>query len=154
MQTSSLLRLQSETVHCKKEPVYWVVENVFLLWFPQFFLLSSLRHLATPGCDLDQPGWICRRIPLQHGCPADTYLCKIYYSPPGIVCMIISMKTIWEYLSKQIHMQISNDISLNSDEPQAHTHNMHVLPPKVTYCISASDHFHKSWHMFPKFFHC
>ncbi len=25
MQTSSLLRLQSETVHCKNEPIYWVL---------------------------------------------------------------------------------------------------------------------------------
>ena len=98
------------------------------------------------------------------------YVCKIYNSPPGIVGMTISMKQIWEYLSKPI--QISNAISLNSDEPQAHTHHLHViiisslgsrcvpwlgeglsmsspndlhvLPAKVKCCISASVHFHKS----------
>ena len=26
-------------------------------------LLSSMCHLVTPRCDLDQPGWICRMIP-------------------------------------------------------------------------------------------
>ena len=62
-------------------------------------------------------------IYLQHSCPAETaendfhrkliYLCKIYDSPPGIVGMIISMK-IWDHLLKRI--QISNAISLNSDE--------------------------------------
>ncbi len=62
MQTSSLLRLQSETVNCKKEPIYWVL-GMFFVWFPQFLLLSSMCHWATPRCDLDQPGWICPLIP-------------------------------------------------------------------------------------------
>ncbi len=45
VQTSSLFRLQYQTVNCKKEPIYWVLR--MFLWFPQFLLLSSLRHLAT-----------------------------------------------------------------------------------------------------------
>ncbi len=61
VQTSSLLRLQSETVNCKKEPICWVLWMFFVI--PQFLLLSSMCHLATPRCDLDQPGWICRLIP-------------------------------------------------------------------------------------------
>ena len=62
MQTSSLLWLQSETVNCKKEPIYWVL-GMFFVWFPQILLLSSMCHWATPRWDLDQPGWICRLIP-------------------------------------------------------------------------------------------
>ena len=57
VQASSLLRLQSEAVICKKEPICWVLGMCFL-WFPQFLLLSSICHFATPRCDLDQPGWI------------------------------------------------------------------------------------------------
>ena len=63
VQIFTLLRLQSETVNCKKEPIYWVLGMFFFVWFPQFLLLSSMCHLATPRCDLDQPGWICRLIP-------------------------------------------------------------------------------------------
>ena len=64
VQTSSLLRLQSEIYIVRKSPSrpYWVL-GMFFVWFTQFLLLSSMCHLATPRCDLDQPGWICRLIP-------------------------------------------------------------------------------------------
>ena len=34
-------------------------------------------------------------------------------------------------------MQISNAISLNADEQEAHTHRLQVLPPKVKVWMSA-----------------
>ena len=61
------------------------------------------------------------------------YLCKIYDSPPGIVGMIISIKNMGPFAQTNM----SNAISLNSDEQQSHTHHMHVLPPKVKVWISA-----------------
>ena len=61
VQTSSLLRLQSETYIVRKSPSTECWEC--FLWFKQFLLLSSMCHLATPRCDLDQPCWICRLIP-------------------------------------------------------------------------------------------
>ena len=81
------------------------------------------------------------------------YLCKIYDSPPGMFGMIISIK----YMGPFAQTNMSNAISLNSDEQQSHTHHMHVLPPKVKVWISAFVLFQNVdiiFFMFTKCFHC
>ena len=103
-----------------------------VLWFTQFLFLSSLHHLATHVYALDQPVWICRLIPLQPSCPAETaeWRPSEADSPPGIVGIMTSMK-MWEHLSKRIQTQIPNGICVSSGEQ----------PATPTICMNC----HRNW---------
>ena len=95
VQTSSLLRLQSDTVNCNIEPIYWVM-GMFILWFPQFLLPSSIWHLAIPRCDLDQlveyAVWslLWRRTGSAVECRTldrETFFCKICWMISFVKCI-------------------------------------------------------------------